>query len=299
MSGGATRRRLHFCTEATQGLGHTQLLSVASFGSGKEAQDLLPWQRWKKNTMGMTGSHGEHGKTWWGINCFKWFNQQNHTENWWARENTERILEPKVRMWSNKMSIRGLWDGYSQSRVLSQTQPTKKRMKKGMKKEWKRYMANKNVGAHRHTSISIVGVGKFSEAAMDNNWSRWSTTRRPASEGGEKSWNSCCSIRSELKYLQISSDNLQRSSKVSIDLIQSHVFLWRISWGDNGITFIPFRYSYRWSLWGCPGIPAGPRRRTSAPLSGAVGYLKTRNWSINHGDFQGISHGIAWEFHRI
>ena len=95
----------------------------------------------------MTGSHGEHGKTWWGINCFKWFNQQNHTENWWARENTERILEPKVRMWSNKMSIRGLWDGYSQSRVLSQTQPTKKRMKKGMKKEWKRYMANKNVGS--------------------------------------------------------------------------------------------------------------------------------------------------------
>jgi len=33
--------RLHFCTEATQGFGHTQLLSVASFGAGSHGQQLI------------------------------------------------------------------------------------------------------------------------------------------------------------------------------------------------------------------------------------------------------------------
>lgn len=33
--------RQHFCTEATQGFGHTQLLSVASFGSGSHGQQLI------------------------------------------------------------------------------------------------------------------------------------------------------------------------------------------------------------------------------------------------------------------
>ena len=101
------------------------------------------------------------------------------------------------------------------------------------------------------------------EAAMASNWSRWSTTRRPP--GGEKPWNSWFLIPlvPYLKYLQV-------SSKDSIDLIQSNVFCRGFLVGK--LPSLPFPRCCGWSLWGCPGIPARPRRRTSAgaPLSGAV-----------------------------